>query len=387
MGAQIPFSLPTEMLVAVLAESSWNTYTDWGAGDICHVTKCGVPQAQARDNRADTRATRSVLERMTTRKSGKWNLEGYLLGASAAGSAPDLDALYTAVFGTKTTNAGVSVVYSLSDSQTPSSLEIVRTTRVEQHILNGCIPGKLSFKAGPQWTVAAEGENVWQAWMNAITVSGSNGASTLTAQSADMAAQIDDNAKFVVISGSNEYGPFTVTDVTGTTITFSGGTLGGDVTNGIMEPWRPTPTTTGSPATDLVGAITLDGGEVDFASFELNVETGLYMHNKQYGTDRATYGYYGRRIVSGTLGVHYRRDMGTWYNKARSFSSIAMSVTAGSDSGGSGARHTFALPYVQFMEIPNSELGDANSADPGMLNFAWIALGSSGEDEFTYTID
>ena len=86
-GAPVPYALGSDQCFYVLKESAWNTWTAWGATDGMAVLKTGFEPKQPREVRADSRKTRSALERFTGVKETPWNVDSYLVGASAAGSS------------------------------------------------------------------------------------------------------------------------------------------------------------------------------------------------------------------------------------------------------------------------------------------------------------
>jgi len=237
--------------------------------------------------------------------------------------------------------------------------------------------------------MTVEGKAVWQKWMNAIPLcSGTNGTTAVTAGASDLASQVDTNTicqlddAGTIDDGADNDG-LRVTDVTGAGITVDSN-LDNDHTASVLEPWRPTCSTLGSEATDLVGHLTLGGGELDLVSWKLVLDNNMQMPNGQYGYDRAMYAYYGRRFVTLSLSIQYRRDMGFHIDDARNFtSSGALEIIAGSDSSGSGDQYQISGNAVELDFIP-PETPEPESTDVAKLAATGVILASSsGEDELT----
>jgi len=390
MSALLPYSIGPEQLFFVKEESSWNTWLAWTGADAMNVLKTTFKPDQKRENRADTRNTRSLLERHSMRKNVDWSVESYLCGSGTAGTAPDCAPFLKALFGTETTSAGSYVEWSLAQSQLPTSLQLVRQNEVFQQVLQGCAASRLTLESGGgPIKMTVEGKAVWQKWMNAIPLcSGTNGTTAVTAGASDLASQVDTNTicqlddAGTIDDGADNDG-LRVTDVTGAGITVDSN-LDNDHTASVLEPWRPTCSTLGSEATDLVGHLTLGGGELDLVSWKLVLDNNMQMPNGQYGYDRAMYAYYGRRFVTLSLSIQYRRDMGFHIDDARNFtSSGALEIIAGSDSSGSGDQYQISGNAVELDFIP-PETPEPESTDVAKLAATGVILASSsGEDELT----
>ena len=382
----LEFALGPEQLFYVKLESAFDTYTDWAASDMMHILKSDFSPIQGRMDRADSRKTRSLLERINKRKETSWSIESYLNGGASPGVAPDIAPFIEAAMGTQTVVPSTSVSWTEARTQCPTTLQMGRSTEVgAQHINGASVKGFEVDISGGLVNFKANGEAVWQIFNNSVEVTGSIGDAYVDALDSDSAQQVDINSKVVVEGSAADDGPFTVTNVVGTRIFLDGVLTATHGAGILLKPWRPTPSTIGSPATDLVGFVTLDSGELDLFSFKLAFTNNTITHNKQVGTDRATYAYHKRRAVTGVFGVHYRRDMGKWYDFARQLTQSAnLQVRVGSNAAG-GDRWTFALTQIEIdmhkIEIPQTD------GDVGTMNIPWVAKGSTGEDDLVITLD
>jgi len=389
MPAQIPYALGSEQVFYLAEEAAWNTWQAWAGTDAMAVLKTGFDQKQPRVTRDDTRKSRSLFERMTGRKAGSWQIDSYLCGSGVAGTEPDVAPLLKGLFGSQADVGGVSNEWTLGASQCPTSLQMLRVTDVFSQVLNGCIvdEGSFDFTGGPV-KASFKGRNVWQTFANAILGDGTIATNTFTAQSDAMAGQVDENSVMIVDGtageddGDGDDG-LRVTDVTGSVLTFDDN-LDANHSARPLKPYRPDPTYLGTPATDVVGSLTVDGGQLDLVSAKIVVSNNLNMVENIWGKDRAVYGFFLRRFVTVSLSVQYRRDMGFHYDDARNFRQGALTIISGADAAGSGDRYTWTMPVIELDMVPI----DTPEENVSMLNFTGhcIATGT-GENEISAILE
>jgi hypothetical protein len=381
MGVAIPHALGREQRFYAKPETTFATAVTPASGDAVKVLSTKVSFKQDRKDRMDTRQTRSLLERITGKQAVTWEAEMYVLPSGSAGTAPDCHDLFKAATGTETTNSGTSVVYTLASTQTAlGSLTLERELSstfsqklagayVEQMTLKqqGGDPPMLTFSGGAATEVLTG--------YSTLNGSLSGGETNITIQSADVS--LFANGSIIKVGTS-----------TGHTVTAGGGTssltvspaISGSQSNGAaVIPYVPTETTAGVPIAGIVGSFTIDSGSVPITAFEVTLKNGLKaVSNEAFDATGATDYIVGHRNVAGSISIRVRRDLVLYIAKRKLFTTRALVITSGSVAG---KELVTSIPYAEFdfsdIEVPN--------ADEATIQLPFTALGSSGEDEISFT--
>lgn len=147
MGLSVAHALGRNRKFFVTTESSAGTFAKPAAGDAAKILKAQFSPEYSMINRMDSRATRSLLERMQGKAKVGWSVEAEVVPSGTAGTPPDLHLLYKAALPGYTNTPGTSDEYKSSDSQT------FPTVSMTQHFNDVLM------------------ETIWGAWVDSMTLS------------------------------------------------------------------------------------------------------------------------------------------------------------------------------------------------------------------------
>ena len=356
-------------------------------GDAAKVLSSSMEFTVARNDRMDSRTSRSVLERITGKQEISWSCESYLLPKSGT-DAPDIDPFIEAAMG-GAFGASTAKTYKFSDSNALPTCRIARTANgVLREDLFGAYVEEMSISAsgGEEPKISFSGG----AFNYALTGTGTTHASSsVTSTSVPMVS--GDGVNFMVGSCIDINGGSAIVTAKSAadTLTVTSGTY---TNNEAVTPETYTETGAGgSPVNGISGSLTLNSVSLPVTSFDVTVTNGIKALSDEAfekGTSDFVAGF---RSVKGNISVRARKDFikslaqryvqlngtdPTATNYDPTFSSVALVVTMGSTTGYKVVA-TMSKVEIDFagIEIPESE--------EAVLSLPFTALGTSGSDELT----
>ena len=333
-----------------------------------------------RNPRADARASRSVLERVTGKQEISWSCERYLLPAGGS-TAPDIDPLIEAAMG-GAFGASVSKTYKLTDTNALPTVHMARTANdVFREDLFGCYVEEMGISAsgGDEPRISFSGGAFNYALTGSATASGAGSSATA------LAVDSGEGVNFMVGSVVNlQSAERIVVAKTGAdAITLSSNHSWDD--DAAVTPSGYTEVTAGNPLAGVVGTLTLNSvTNLPVTAFDMSLTNGnkpLSDEAFEKGTSDFIAGY---RTLSGTITVRARKDalkslaaryVQTTATAEPTFSTVALRVDLGGTTG---------KQVVLFLNQIELDFGgiDLPEAEEAVLNIPYTALGSSGGDEF-----
>jgi hypothetical protein len=332
-----------------------------------------------RNDRLDSRSSRSVLERVTGKQEISWSVESYILPRGGS-TVPDVDPLIEAALGGGYGDS-VSETYNLTDTNALPTLRMARTANgVFREDLFGCYVEEMSITAssGDEPRISFSGG----AFNYALTGTGAvHGSSSVTSTSVPLVT--GDGVNFMVGSCIDiNTGSTVVTGKTAAdTLTVKSGTY---TNNEAIIPETYGESTGGSPVNGITGSLTLNSVTLPITSFDVTLTNGikpLADEAFEKGTSDFIAGY---RSVKGNISVRARKDfikslaaryVATSATASPTFSSVPIQVNLGSTAG-----------LIVAVYIPTAELDfgaiDVPEAEEAILNIPFTGLGNSGGDEF-----
>lgn len=390
-------ALGRELRFFAMDEATCGTYVEPSSADAIKILTSTFDWQQERVSRDDSRQTRSLLERITRRKTVSWSTEGYLIPSGVAATEPDVGAMLTAAMGADNAGAGSTWVYSLSSSQTVPTLSLAREASgsILEALFGAWVDNMtISVPGGEEAKISFDG-GAFDGYQTGFA----DLATALVGAETSFEVSEDQGENFVVGSevmvGTS--GPHTVTAVTpGTpkyTISISPDTItGAQGTDADVVPYVPTETTAGNPIAGISGSLDLtptgsDGTALTaisgmaITSFEVTVANQIKPIDDEAFQDAVTDMIPGFRMVTGTIGLRAARDKIIHLARRKNFQVHDLDVRIGPDTAGS--RCKISLPTI---ELDSTTL-DIPEAEEATFNLPFTALGSSGEDEMTVTFD
>ena len=369
-----------------VAETALGTGVVPVAGDGFVVTDCEITPVYDFHDVPDRRGTRSRMEQVAGRVGATFKMSGALRPSSALGTAPDIGLVIKHALGVETVNASTSVVYTLLED--PSILFGTLYSSLDdlQEGVVGAVIQTLTFKWTGRdfitWDATGIGVDILEAGLDAANGSGS----TVTALIVDDA---DFYAPYGVIkigSDDNSGAGYQITAVNYTTNTLTITPAATWSDNDVVAPFLPAVTNTGSALYGTKGKLSLDGdsSEVKHTGGSVVINTGLDLHNEEFGSTKAT-----DVILTGERTVDHNLEMlvrdTTSYEMSLFRRDVAQDVyvTLGDDAAaGAALRMKIDMPTARIRPAPRS-----GTTGPVRLSLSGPALGSSGEDEITITFD
>jgi hypothetical protein len=364
-------------------ETTYGTFVAPAATDAVKALNASFTFQQARENRMDSRTTRSLLERYTGKKQVSWSSEHYVIPSGAEGTAPDVGVMLKALMGTETVNGGVSVIYSLSDSQ--SGLTSLSLVQHFNDVLMEAAKGAwvesctISGKGGDAPRIKFEGGAADLVTTGTSTTNGATSGTTVTVQTAD-ADNFDVDSVIKVGTADNSGAGFKVTAKSGAALTVNGSPAMG---NGVsVIPFVPTETTAGAVLGGIAGSFLIDGVAVGvITEFEVTIKNNIKPISDEALNEKVSDFIVGYREVSGSVTLRGRSDVIKYHAQRRTDITdtkdlrLAIGTTAGKIL-------TIDIDRAEWV----NEGIDSPEADEITIKLPFVALASSaGADEITLT--
>lgn len=294
-----------------------------------------------RENRMDNRQALGPYERITKLPEGTWQLESYLQGSGALGSAWSISPLLFSLLGAETINAGVNVTYSLSASQTALGwLDLMyEASQVASEVaLNAWISqGKIAVKGKEEAKISFQGgfSNDIFTGSTALTGAAANGATNLVIAAGEeekfdrtLAPELGSR----VIVGTST-GPHEVTARASGQITVAPPIVGAQSIGDIIRPWNPGEVAPPDVIAGILGSLTLGGTTYRIQEFEANINNNVEPHDDEAflrhveDYDRAW------RDVMGFVKFRARRDQIRYMRQRKDFPSVPLVAVFGATAG------------------------------------------------------
>ena len=346
--------------------------------DAAKVLSTSMEFTVARNDRMDSRSTRSVQERITGKQEVSWSCESYILPAGGT-TAPDIDPLIEGAMG-GAFGASVAKTYNLTDTNALPTVHMARTANgvfredifgayVEEMTISGSggEEPKISF-SGSAFNYALTGTGITEG-------TGSSATALIT--------ESGNGVNFLVgsVISFNSLDDKVVTAKSSDTLTIQSSSWSDAQA---ITPTTYTETTAGNPVNGITGSLTLNSVTLPVTAFDVTITNGIKgLSDEAFekGTSDFVAGY---RSVKGSVSVRARKDfikslaqryVQTAATADPSFSSIPIRIDMGSTSG---------KTVVIFMDTAEIDFGaiDVPQAEEAVLNLPFTALAtSSGGDE------
>jgi hypothetical protein len=379
MGLTQNHALGRNELFYAKQETVNGTWVKPAGADAAKILKSDFGWKPDRKPRRLKNSTKTIMERVTGKIECPWSVESEIIPSGTAGTPPDLHPLYYAAVGAYTNVGGTSDTYSTTEDQT------AYTNTMYRHIpgiWQECVWGAwvdtmtISVSGGGIPTVKFEGGAMGHAQTGTSTLNGAMvGSATMVVATAD-AWNFEQNSIVQVAANTNTSTGYQVTVATARPSFTLETTLSADTAAAVI-PYMPTETTAGSPLAGISGSVSLDGGTIYATGFEVTLK-----NNFKANTDEALIQYPsdlwpGFRDVTGKITFKARKDWLIKYAKRKDVSTKkAIVLTIGAAAG---TRCVITMTYCEF-DFENIEIPEA---DVCMVTVPFVAMGSSGNDEFT----
>lgn len=349
------------------------------ATDAAKVLNTSFAFTVTRNDRMESRTSRSVLERITGKQDISWSCESYLLPVGST-TAPDIDPLLEAALGGGF-GASTSNTYKLSSSNALPTVHMARMANgVLREDLFGCWVEELSISAsgGEEPKMSFSGGAFNYALTGTGTTEGTgSGATSLVTESGQ-------GVNFMVgsVISFNSQNDKIVTAKSSDTLTIA--------SSNWSDAQAITPTeyseTVGSavPVLGISGHLKLNNVSLPVTSFDVTLTNGVKPLSDEAfekGTSDFIAGY---RSVKGNISVRARKDfikslaaryVATSTTAEPSFTSVPVVIQMGNTTG-KCVVITMSTCELDFGAI------DIPEAEEAVLNIPFTALGNSGDDEF-----
>ena len=349
-------------------------------GDAAKVLSSSIEFTVTRTDRMDSRASRSVLERITGKQEVSFSCESYLLPAGST-TAPDIDPLIEAAMG-GAFGASTSNTYKLSDSNALPTCRIARTANgVFREDLFGAYVEEMSISAsgGEEPRMSFSGG----AFNYALTGTGtSHGSSSVTSTSVPLVT--GDGVNFMVGSciDINGGSAIVTAKAAADTLTVTSGTY---TNNEAITPETYTESTAGNPVNGISGSLTLNSVTLPITAFDMTLTNNIKPLSDEAFEKGASDFVAGIRSVTGTVTVRARKDF------VKSLAQRYVQLTASGDPTFSSVPIVVTLGGVAAKKVvitmSTCELDfgaiDVPEAEEAILNIPFTSLGNSGGDELT----
>jgi hypothetical protein len=283
--------------VFVSQETTYGTEPTVSGGDAIKHLSCDITFTHERHDRVDKSPTRSLLERISGRKSAEWTITKYLIPSGDPDTAPDEDLLLTGLLGNSSASvtsvdANAYVKYTLTPEPS-TSFTLFRYAGSLLQKVGGCVVNEATFTFPQGDFITVEYRGV---------------------------------GKEVVRASSSG---------------------------------KPAATTAGSPIYGVRGSFSINGTTYQITEATITVANNVELRNDVYGSDAAVgYRYTGKREVSGEFTMYLTTGWTTLYDLAAGFNNASLTIIAGNSTGN---RFKIYIPYVEWeipaVEIPETGEG------------------------------
>jgi hypothetical protein len=294
-----------------------------------------------RENRMDNRQALGPYERITKLPEGTFQLETYLQGSGALGSAWSISPLLFALLGAEAINAGVNVTYSLSASQSALGwfdLMYEANQVASEVALNAWIgQGKIAVKGKEEAKISFQGgfSNDIFTGSTALTGAAANGAANLVIAAGEeekfdrtLAPQLGSR-----VSVGTSTGPHEVTARASGQITVSPVIVGAQSIGDIIRPYHPGEVAPPDVIAGILGNIQIGGTTYRIQEFELNINNNLEPHDDEAFLQNVEDYDRGWRDVMGFIKFRARRDQIRYMRQRKDFPNIPINVDFGATAG------------------------------------------------------
>lgn len=364
-----------EQIVYVKSESPYGTLTHPAAGDAIKVLSCSMNISQERKDRLEKGSTRSVISRITGRKTAEFSIEKYALPSGSRGTKPDDALLWEAAFGKEEVHQDLSVDYKLL-AEPSISLSLFSDVGPHREALCGAVPSKWSFKFGggdePKVTFSGEAKDHYLCGSDALA---QNAISTTTITVTD-ALRFSVDMLIKVGAEDNGGDGFKITEINyGTNVL----TLNAQVTNqssgAAVIPLPITPITSGIVIPVIAGNVKIGTETILVTSCGFDIDQKVKLRNDEFGSSSASgFRHPEYREVTCSLDLYFLKGAAKWLNDAKRFTAQDIEVNLGSIEG---YKMEIDANQVEF-DIPKVEVPDS---DECTISLSGKCLGSAGEDE------
>jgi hypothetical protein len=291
-------------------------------------------------------------------ESGKWQAAFYGKPA-AAGTAPDIDPLLEALFGTKTVNASTSVVYTFSDSAR-KSVQLDQHVGGVHEVALGAVIDQCDIEVTgneiPKFNFQGPFARYGCSQGGLVGTGGvSNGASIVPVNAAHKYGYRVGG--LVTVGTSTGHRITAVTPAT-PSITVTPVISGGQAEGASIIAYSPSQTLGGTVIGGIDCALSLGGTEYGFISAKISIKSGKILRDKEASSTRPTGVLQAARRVIDIELQFYLIDRDTAPFAVKSFEAIteALSLRIGPNTAGS--RITIAAPVIHWMVAPKEIPGE-----------------------------
>jgi hypothetical protein len=327
-----------------------------------------------RMDRNDNRDTPGLVSRTTGMQKGTFSIDGYLIPSGTAGTAPDMQELFQSVFGTETIDPGVSVAYTLANTQ---AIQVLSLHRAAYPGGAGTVPVwmqsgvgawvnecKISFSGAEEHKVSFSGGVQRVVETGRTTLNGAMVSSTtLIAATATGSLLMTDSIVQVAALTNTSTGYRVTVDTARPSFTIESA-ISADTASAVV-PFAPTPTTAGVPVGGILTAFTFNGGSLDVISGEVVINKGLKPIEDQAGAAVVPDVIRGKRSVTGSFTIRLRADQMTalGLRRTNNFTALACSLVLGSVAG---SITTITMPRceLEFSDVDFPEAEEATVTVP-----------------------
>ncbi len=367
-----------EAFVFVKKETVPGTYVHPAAGDAIQTISCDLGFKHERKDIPLKSSSRSLVTRVTGRRSATWSIEKYLMPSGTAGTAPDDADLFEALFGTVVDGAS-DVVYSLA-KEPGIGLSILCQDGHHQEAVCGAVPGKMSIKfgGGEEPKVSFSGE-AYDHYLSGSDILASAASATDKIIVTD-ARQFCVGMKVRVGTEDNTTG-FVIDAIDYVTNELD---LSANVTNQAKDaaviPFALTPTYTGDVMVVTAGTVTIGGTTIYVTGATFDVDQKPKLRNDEFGLALPRgLRYPDRREVRVSMDLYFESGAVKWYNDAKRFTAQDICLLIGDTAG---KKVQIDANQVEF-DIPSVKRPESDEAT---ITISGICKGTAtGEDECTVT--
>ncbi|MHA1386758.1 MAG: hypothetical protein ACTSR3_23630 [Candidatus Helarchaeota archaeon] len=379
MGAQ-DISFANEEECFVIKETTAGTLKKPGTDDrVYTIGPFDFGQDQEFKEDEQIRASASMLSPIKGRKlAGEFTANTYVKPSGAKGTAPEHDVFLECLMGTKTVNAGVSVVYTLANTLPSFSFWSKKGDTVYAGRGATVNTGAFTIPGDDISTITFGGNFMELLWAGTAKTQ-SISSSVLTMDSGG--AQLYVEGMYVNVGSDDNSGAgFEITDVNYSTdkITLeSAPSVSGVQT---VTPWWPSSgVETGEPVFGKMGIVKVGGN--NFVT--LNVSVSMTNNIKYYDYEKNNvwtaekYGRPGKREINGEIEAHLLPRGPSYRYRAEYQVSNALILPAGKTSG-----------YIMELSVPYAEYASPSleGTEEFLQRIGFKAIASSSlNDEFSIT--
>ena len=385
MGSWNPYSLANQERCYVVKESTVGTLAKPSSTNQIYTV--GVVSFEQELELFEDEQVRSGASQRSKLKGrympGTWSFTTYVKPSGTKGTAPEHDVLFECLAGTKTTNAGTSVVYTPADDLSTFSLWVKKGHTV--FAMKGCSVEQAEF------TVSGD---------DLARINWSGGFMDLHwAGTSELAEAISASQNYIKVKHSQRFkagmyiqtasennggNGFQITNV----IHYPDGTgklvISPDISSGsageAVTPWYPSAgTEVGQPIHGKLGIATVDNVNMIILSGTVTIKNNIkyYIDEKNGQLYATNLGRPGRREVTGEVLAMFAQPFTSYFYRSRQRTQDALVLPAGDTAG---YIMELSFPYVEW-EFPGLSGDEEVQVTLGFTAVASASL----NDEFTIT--